>query len=314
MLVRRADEIRSSEITPEKLYNNRRQFLKYAGSAIGASALVSLLPGHLQAAPQQAALRPSKYDTSEKINSYADVTTYNNYYEFGTDKADPARNSRAFATTPWTVEVTGMVQKPAKYALDDLLRGVTMEDRIYRMRCVEGWSMVIPWHGFPLATLIRRLQPLPSAKFIEFKTRLDPVRMPGQRRDILNWPYTEGLRMDEATNELALLATGVYGKAGPAQNGAPLRLITPWKYGFKGVKAIVRIHFTDTMPKSSWMEAYPQAYGFYANVNPAVHHPDWSQASERRLGEFFRRKTLLFNGYGDYVARMYSGMDLRKNY
>jgi sulfoxide reductase catalytic subunit YedY len=204
-----------------------------------------------------------------------------------------------------------MVQKPAKYALDDLLRGVTMEDRIYRMRCVEGWSMVIPWHGFPLATLIRRLQPLPSAKFIEFKTLLDPVRMPGQRRDILNWPYTEGLRMDEATHELALLATGVYGKAGPAQNGAPLRLITPWKYGFKGVKAIVRIHFTDTMPKSSWMEAYPQAYGFYANVNPVVHHPDWSQASERRLGEFFKRKTLLFNGTATTSARMYSG-DLRR--
>jgi sulfoxide reductase catalytic subunit YedY len=315
MLIKKASDLRSSEITPEALYNNRREFLKAASSVLGASAIGSILPGCAEAAaPQQPALKKSKYDVTEKLTPYEDVTGYNNYYEFGVDKQDPAANSRNFKTTPWTVEVAGMCKKPAKYALDDLLKGLTMEDRIYRMRCVEAWSMVIPWHGVPLAEVIKRLEPLPSAKFVEFKTLLDPTRMPEQRTPILHWPYTEGLRMDEAMNELALLAVGVYGKAGPNQNGAPIRLVTPWKYGFKGVKAIVRINFTDKMPVSAWMEASPREYGFYANVNPDVDHPRWSQASERRIGEFFRRKTLPFNGYGDYVASMYSGLDLRKNF
>ncbi len=315
MLFRKHSDICSSEITPEKLYENRRQFLISASSALAASCLATLpLSACAATVPQGVALQPSKYDSKERMNSYSDVTTYNNYYEFGSDKSDPSRNSRLFAPTPWTVDVGGLVKKPAKFAIDDLLRGVTMEDRIYRMRCVEGWSMVIPWHGFPLATLIPRLEPLPSAKFVEFKTLLDPNRMPGQRRSVLNWPYTEGLRMDEAMHELTLLAVGVYGKGGPVQNGAPLRLVVPWKYGFKGIKGIVRINFTDRMPVSSWMESYPSAYGFYANVNPAVNHPQWSQANERRLGEFFRRRTLIFNGYGEYVAGMYSGLDLRKNY
>jgi sulfoxide reductase catalytic subunit YedY len=314
MLIKRAPDIQSSEITPESLYQNRRTFLKAASSVLGASALGSILPESMQAAPQDPPLKKSKYDTTEKLTPLQDVSGYNNYYEFGTGKEEPSQYAKALKTTPWTVEVAGMCKKPAKYALDDLLKGSTMEDRIYRMRCVEAWSMVIPWHGVPLADVIKRLEPLPSAKYVEFKTLLDPRQMPGERAPILNWPYTEGLRMDEAMNELALLAVGVYGKPGPNQNGAPIRLITPWKYGFKGIKAIVRINFTDKMPLSAWMEASPREYGFYANVNPDVDHPRWSQATERRLGEFFKRKTLMFNGYGDYVASMYSGMDLRKNF
>jgi methionine sulfoxide reductase catalytic subunit len=317
MLIKRADDIRSSEITPEGLYHNRRDFLKAASSVLGASAFGTLLPGCVDAAvQQQPALKKSKYDTTEKLTPYEDVSGYNNYYEFGTDKEDPVRNpaTRTFKTTPWTIEVAGMVKKPAKYALDDLLKGITMEDRIYRMRCVEAWSMVIPWHGFPLATLMKKLEPLPSAKYVEFKTLFDPARMPEQRAPMLHWPYTEGLRIDEAMNELAMMAVGVYGKPGPVQNGAPIRLVTPWKYGFKGVKAIVKITFTDKMPISAWMEQSPREYGFYANVNPDVDHPRWSQATERRLGEFFKRKTLPFNGYGEYVASMYSGLDLRKNF
>ena len=258
------------------------------------------------------------YDTDEKQTPYEDITTYNNYYEFGTDKSDPAPKSKNFKTKPWTVSVEGLVKKPATYALDDLIKGFTMEDRIYRMRCVEAWSMVIPWTGFPLAELIKRLEPAPAAKYVEFKTILAPDQMPGQRPGLfgggLDWPYTEGLRLDEAMNPLALIAMGIYGKPLPNQNGAPLRLVTPWKYGFKGIKSIVKIRFVEKQPVSSWMEAWPQAYGFYANVNPQVDHPRWSQASERRLGEFYKRRTLMFNGYAEQVAQMYAGMDLRKNY
>jgi sulfoxide reductase catalytic subunit YedY len=261
----------------------------------------------------------SKYDTDEMLTPERDVTSYNNYYEFGTGKDEPVVNAKGFKFRPWTIAVSGMVQKPATYQIDDMLKGITMEDRIYRMRCVERWSMVIPWRGFPLATLIKKLAPLPSAKFIKFQTLYAPDRMPEQRRPILHWPYTEGLRMDEATNELTLLAIGVYGKEGPAQNGAPLRLVTPWKYGFKGVKAITKIEFTDKMPLTAWAEEAPHEYGFYANVNPAVDHPRWSQAQEARLtGGVFDQlrpiKTRLFNGYTEYVERLYSGMDLRVNY
>jgi sulfoxide reductase catalytic subunit YedY len=257
-----------------------------------------------------------------------DVTSYNNYYEFGTDKADPALHAGKFKTSHWTVQVDG-VKKPAKYDLDDLLKGITMEDRVYRMRCVEAWSMVIPWYGFPLATLLKRLEPNPSAKFVEFRSIYAPDQMPGQRSAStgLAWPYIEGLRMDEAMNPLTLFAVGVYGHKGPNQNGAPLRLVTPWKYGFKGIKAITSIRFVDQMPNTSWPEAYRAAYGFYANVNPSVKHPNWSQDTERRLGAPASsllggllsganptRKTVMFNGYADQVQGLYAGLDLKKNY
>jgi len=311
MLIKRASDILSSEITSEAAYRNRRQFLQAATATLGAAALGSILP--------QSAAAAGKYDTDEKQTPLADVSSYNNYYEFGTGKDEPAINIKGFQTKPWTVEVSGMVKKPAKYAVDDLLKGITMEDRIYRMRCVERWSMVIPWRGVPMAAVINKLEPLPSAKFVRMQTLFAPERMPEQRRPILHWPYTEGLRLDEAMNELTLLAVGVYGKEGPAQNGAPLRLVTPWKYGFKGVKAITKIEFTDKMPTSAWMEAAPNEYGFYANVNPSVDHPRWSQATETRLtGGLFDQirpiKTQMFNGYTAYVEKLYSGMDLRRNF
>jgi sulfoxide reductase catalytic subunit YedY len=265
------------------------------------------------------------YDTTERVTPYEYATSYNNYYEFGTDKRDPAKNAGNFKVTPWTVSVEGLVKKPARYDLTDLIRGLALEDRIYRMRCVERWSMVIAWRGFPLSALIKRLEPSPSARYVEFKTILSKDQMPGQRDRYfggdLNWPYVEGLRMDEAMHPLTLIATGIYGKPLPNQNGAPLRLVVPWKYGFKGIKAIVSMRFVEKQPVSSWMEAWPQAYGFYANVNPNVDHPRYSQDREQRLGEsrfaFLGesiRPTLMFNGYGDQVAQMYAGMDLRRNY
>jgi len=311
MLIKKASDIPSSEITSEYIYRNRRQFIQAATATLGAAAFGSIMPSTAAAA--------GKYDTDEKQTPLSNVSTYNNYYEFGTSKEEPAVNALGFKTKPWTVTVSGLVKKPATYALDDLLKGITMEDRVYRMRCVERWSMVIPWHGFPLATLINKLEPTPSAKFIKFQTLFAPDRMPEQRSPILHWPYTEGLRMDEAMNELTLFAVGVYGKEGPAQNGAPIRLVTPWKYGFKGVKAITKIEFTDKMPVSAWMEAASNEYGFYATVNPAVSHPRWSQAQETRLtGGLFDQlrpiPTRMFNGYTQYVEKMYSGLDLRKNF
>jgi sulfoxide reductase catalytic subunit YedY len=324
MLIRKASDIPSSEITDEKLYNNRREFLKTASAAFCAATAGIMIPGCATAAAPELLQtgKKSPYDADPKVDMptpYEDVTTYNNFYEFGTDKSDPARNATKFRTKPWTVSVEGLVKTPKKYALEDLIKGFTMEDRIYRMRCVERWSMVIPWMGFPLADLIKRLEPTAGAKFIVFKTLLDPTQMPGQKPtffggQILNWPYTEGLRMDEAMNPLTLIAIGLYGKPLPNQNGAPLRLVTPWKYGFKGVKSIVSIRFADSMPTSAWMDAAPNEYGFYANVNPNVSHPRWSQAKETRIGEFFPRNTLMFNGYGEQVANMYSGMDLKKNF
>ncbi|HZI51758.1 MAG TPA: protein-methionine-sulfoxide reductase catalytic subunit MsrP, partial [Terriglobia bacterium] len=268
MLIKKPSDILSSEITSEYVYRNRRQFLQSAAATLAAAGMAGLIP--------TPGLASSKYDTDEMLTPEKDVTSYNNFYEFGTGKDEPVVNAKGFRMRPWTVNVSGMVKKPATYQLDDLLKGIVMEDRIYRMRCVERWSMVIPWRGFPLSTLIKKLEPSPSAKFIKFQTLLDPERMPEQRRPILHWPYTEGLRMDEAMNELTILAIGVYGKEGPPQNGAPLRLITPWKYGFKGVKAIVKIEFTDKMPLTAWNEEAPHEYGFYANVNPSVDHPRWS--------------------------------------
>jgi len=251
----------------------------------------------------------------EKQTPYKDVTTYNNFYEFGIDKDAPARNAKQFKTQPWTVSVEGFVKKPQTYALQELIKGLVIEDRVYRMRCVEGWSMVIPWQGFQLGELIKRLEPTSQAKYVEFQTLYDPTQLPEQRRAVLQWPYVEGLRMDEAMNPLTILAVGLYGKQPlPNQNGAPIRLVTPWKYGFKGIKSIAKIRFVEKQPVTAWIKAAPNEYGFYANVNPAVDHPRWSQATERRIGEFFKRKTLIFNGYSDQVASMYAGMDLKKNF
>jgi sulfoxide reductase catalytic subunit YedY len=250
----------------------------------------------------------------DKPNSYEEITSYNNYYEFGADKEDPKANSGRFRPRPWSVRVEGLCKKPGDYALEDLTKPHTIEDRVYRLRCVEAWSMVIPWQGIPLAAMLRRFEPQPSATFVAFTTVFRPEEMPGQRRAILPWPYIEGLRMDEAMHPLALMATGLYGKALPNQNGAPLRLIVPWKYGFKGIKSIVKIAFVDRQPQTTWNIAAPDEYGFYANVNPNVDHPRWTQSRERRIGEFRRRQTLAFNGYADQVQSMYAGMDLRKNY
>lgn len=319
MLIKRAVDISSSEITSENLYHNRRDFIKTASAIMGVAAAGTIAsacaPGVVGAAGEPVA--KGKYDTDEKLTPLQDVTNFNNYYEFGTGKDDPARNSKNFKPRPWSVKVDGMVKKPATYDLDDLLKGLTAEDRIYRMRCVEAWSMVIPWQGVPLADVIKKLEPLPSAKYVEFRTLVDGNQFPEQRRSIfkvLDWPYIEGLRMDEATNPLTLFATGLYGKPLPNQNGAPLRLVTPWKYGFKGIKAIVNIRFVDKQPVNTWQQQAANEYGFYANVNPNVDHPRWSQSREQRIGEFFKRPTLMFNGYSEQVAAMYSGMDLKKNY
>jgi sulfoxide reductase catalytic subunit YedY len=311
MLIKKPSDIPSSEITSERVYRNRREFIKAATATLGAAAIGSIMPGTAAAA--------GKYDATDKQTPKANVTSYNNYYEFGTGKDEPVVYAAGFKWKPWTIQVSGMVKKPATYNLEDLLKGITMEDRVYRMRCVERWSMVIPWHGFPMATLINKLEPLPSAKFIKMQTLYAPDRMPEQRRASLHWPYTEGLRIDEAMNELTFMATGVYGQEGPAQNGAPIRLVTPWKYGFKGVKAIAKIEFTDKMPISAWMEAASNEYGFYATVNPNVDHPRWSQANETRLtGGVFDElrpiKTQMFNGYTQYVEKLYTGLDLRRNF
>lgn len=315
------------EITPEALYLNRREFMKNGALTIGtAAALGGGLMWLVEKSPppdqtQQADLVDASpvipdgpFDTDETQNSYKDITSYNNYYEFGVDKGDPVRNATNFRTRPWTVSIEGEVAKPQSIDIDTLLQWFPTEQRVYRMRCVEAWSMVIPWLGFPLADLIKRVEPTSRARFVEFIALENPKEMPGQRFPILDWPYVEGLRMDEAMHPLTLMAVGLYGKMLPNQNGAPLRLVTPWKYGFKGIKAIVKIRFVEKQPATTWALAAPNEYGFYANVNPAVNHPRWSQASERRIGEFQRRATLPFNGYGEHVAQLYAGMDLRKNF
>ncbi len=336
MLIRRPDDIRPSEVTPYRVYMNRRHFIGRSAKAAAAAALV---PGLLSACDETERMEarpappavpesatkggPSSQERSwegvrseldEPLTPYDDVTGYNNFYEFGTGKEDPARNAHTLVTRPWTVEVTGEVARPAVYDLDDFLAPHAPEDRIYRLRCVEAWSMVIPWTGIALADMIRRFEPTSKARFVEFTTLKDPEQMPGQRRRVLDWPYVEGLRLDEAMNPLTLLATGVYGRDLPNQNGAPLRLVVPWKYGFKSIKSIVKIRFVEEMPETSWAVSAPSEYGFYANVNPEVDHPRWSQARERRLGEFRRRPTLAFNGYSDQVADLYAGMDLRRWY
>jgi len=335
MLIRRPADVSSSEITPYRVYMNRRHFIGRSAKAAAAAALVPGLlsaceepqriearpagepgvgPTGVQVVPQEKKWEAVRSELDESLTPYADVTGYNNFYEFGTGKEDPARNAHTLVTRPWTVEVAGEVARPAVYDLDDLLAPHTTEDRVYRLRCVEAWSMVIPWTGIPLADVIRRLEPTSKARFVEFTTLRDPEQMPGQRRRVLDWPYAEGLRLDEAMNPLTLLATGVYGRDLPNQNGAPLRLVVPWKYGFKSIKSIVRIRFVEEMPATSWAVSAPREYGFYANVNPDVDHPRWSQARERRLGEFRRRPTLAFNGYAEHVADLYAGLDLRRWY
>ncbi len=313
MLIRRPTDIPYSEVTPRSLFLRRREFIQAtAGTAVAAA--LSPTCARAQDRAKLPNVGKSQFSTTERLNDYDDITGYNNFYEFGTDKADPKANAQRFTTRPWSIRVEGLVKAPATHDIDSFIKPYALEERIYRLRCVEGWSMVIPWVGIPLADVIKRLEPQPGAKFVEFVTLNDPERMPGQRVPVLPWPYVEGLRMDEAMNPLSILVVGVYGEVLPNQNGAPIRLVVPWKYGFKGIKSIVRIRFTDRQPRNTWEIAAPREYGFYANVNPNVDHPRWSQATERRLGEFRRRKTEMFNGYGEQVAQMYSGLDLRKNF
>ncbi|MGB5623477.1 MAG: protein-methionine-sulfoxide reductase catalytic subunit MsrP [Gammaproteobacteria bacterium] len=316
MLIRKAPDIRPSEITDEHSYLNRREFLQLAGfTAAGTMA------GSLAAAEPSGKLFPkvakSPFSTDEPANSYEDVTTYNNFYEFGTGKGDPYRYSQDFSPRPWKVTVSGECDRPGEFSYEDIVGPHALEERIYRLRCVEAWSMVIPWVGFPLADLIKRFEPNSRAKFVKFKTLYDPARMPGQRRGVLDWPYVEGLTIAEANHPLTLLTVGLYGRELPNQNGAPLRLVVPWKYGFKSIKSVVSIEFTERRPRTSWELSAPREYGFYANVNPQVDHPRWSQARERRIGGgLFEAKqpTLMFNGYGEQVAQLYDGLDLRRNF
>ncbi len=313
-------QIKENQVTPHGLYVNRRQImagLGVSGAALAAGANAKTVPK-----PERAALNftKSKYLVSDMATPQDMASSYNNYYEFGTGKGDPAKYAHSLITDPWTIKIEGRAKHTGKFSVEDLIKPPELEERIYRLRCVEGWSMVIPWIGVPLHKVLRRLEPDPSAKYVQFVTELNKSQMRGTRTEVLNWPYVEGLRMDEAMNELPLLATGMYGHTLPNQNGAPLRLVVPWKYGFKSIKSIVKIRFTKRQPKTSWEQSNPHEYGFYSNVNPNVDHPRWSQASERVLGGggfsslFTRRKTEIFNGYGDVVAGLYAGMDLNKQF
>ncbi|NIM27293.1 MAG: protein-methionine-sulfoxide reductase catalytic subunit MsrP [Gammaproteobacteria bacterium] len=323
MLIRRREDIKSREITDESVYLNRRRFMREAAGITTASALAAAAPGLLLPRPAAAlATDPdakgrilegvveSPYSTDEKLNRYKDITRYNNFYEFGTGKRDPANRSGRFQPLPWKVQVLGECAKPGHYDLDDIIKPHALEERIYRLRCVEAWSMVVPWVGVPLGPVLKRFEPTSKAKYVAFRTVFRPEQMPGQRRSILDWPYVEGLRIDEAMHPLTLLAVGLYGRALPNQNGAPIRLVVPWKYGFKSIKSVVTIRFTDTQPPTTWSMQLPDEYGFYSNVNPEVDHPRWSQSKERRIGEIRKRDTLMLNGYADQVASLYSGMDL----
>ncbi len=319
MLIKKPADIRPSEITSKDNYLNRRDFIR-AGSIAGASVLAGPALGAIVPAERRAELpdvAKSAFSTAEAPNSYEDVSTYNNYYEFGTAKDDPYRNAQEFEPRPWSITVDGHAEKTGTFHFEDFIKPFDLEERIYRMRCVEAWSMVIPWVGISLADVVKHYQPTSKAKYVAFETLQDPVRMPGQRRRVLDWPYREGLTIEEATNPLTILAVGVYGETLPNQNGAPIRLVVPWKYGFKGIKGIVRIRFVEKQPQTSWAMAAPREYGFYANVNPEVDHPRWSQARERRIGAGLfaaKQPTLMFNGYRDQVAHLYDGLDLRKNF
>jgi methionine sulfoxide reductase catalytic subunit len=324
MLIRKQNEIPSSEITPKHDYLNRRTFM--LGAAAGAAALAGvhalgglLRPSGVAAAEKLETVKSQYSLTNEVLTSYQDITHYNNFYEFGVDKADPSIYAASLRPRPWTVRVEGLCARPQTYDLDELRRLAPLEERVYRLRCVEGWSMVIPWIGFPLASLIKRVEPTSKARFVEFTTLYDPEQFPGQKKNLLSfssleWPYAEGLRLDEALHPLTLLTFGMYGRVLPNQNGAPVRVVVPWKYGFKSAKSIVRIRFVAERPHTTWEKAAPNEYGFYSNVNPTVDHPRWSQATERRIGDFRRRPTLMFNGYADQVASLYAGMDLRQDF
>jgi len=322
MLIKRPADIPSSEITDREGYLNRRAFIRAAAgtaavAAVGGIAAETILKAQ-PPAPHGAKLpnvKPSPLSTTDKANTWDQITTYNNFYEFGTGKDEPAKNAHTLKPSPWSVAIEGEIAKPASWTLEDILKGETLEDRIYRHRCVEAWSMVIPWVGFPLANLIKKVQPTSKAKFVEFVTLANSVQMPLTRIPTLPWPYVEGLRMDEAMHPLAILAVGLYGEVLPNQNGAPIRLVVPWKYGFKSAKSIVKIRFVERQPLSTWQHEWPEAYGFYANVNPMVSHPNWDQDKEIRLPGLFRNTpTRMFNGYGDQVAGLYAGMDLTKSY
>lgn len=316
MLIRPPADVAPSEITAPEVYLRRREIIKAAGLATLAGSLGGLsdLAAAIDTPGSLGALRRSPFSTDEKPTPLETITSYGNFYEFGPDKDSPAKNAHQLKPRPWTVRIEGEVKRERTFGIDDILKWAPLEERIYRLRCVEGWSMVIPWVGFPLAELIKRAEITGNARYVEFQTLADAEQMPYVRLPLLDWPYVEGLRLDEAMHPLTIIAVGLYGRALPNQNGAPLRLVVPWKYGFKSAKSIVRIRFVSSQPTSSWMRAAPAEYGFYSNVNPDVDHPRWSQARERRLGEFLKRKTLPFNGYADQVARLYTGLDLRKNF
>jgi sulfoxide reductase catalytic subunit YedY len=322
MLIKKAADLKESDVTPKELFLKRREFIAAAGvtaAAVATNGFGAFSDDSGQAAQNPKAqkltdLKKSPFSTDEKLNSYKDVTTYNNFYEFGTDKSDPGRYAHTLRPRPWSVVVEGQCGKPGTYNIDDIMKWAPLEERIYRLRCVEAWSMVVPWIGYPMSEFLKRFEPTSKARYVQFKTLVDPKQMPGQNEPALPWPYVEGLRMDEANHPLTLLGLGLYGEVLPNANGAPLRLVVPWKYGFKSIKSIVRVSFVENEPVNTWKQMQSQEYGFYANVNPEVDHPRWSQGSERRLGEFFRRKTLMFNGYTDHVQSLYAGMDLRKFY
>jgi len=325
MLIKKPEDIKGSEITDESKYLNRRSFMQKALIFAGTTAATGLLyrkinphPPIVTSGVKLADVRPASADIIPKIDEkqtpLLDITNYNNFYEFSTDKREVAVYAQNFVAKPWSVIVTGLVNKPKTFDIDDLIKLAPLEERVYRMRCVEGWSMVIPWVGFPLSRLLKEVDPTSQAQYVAFETLYDPKRMPGQRDNVLDWPYVEGLRLDEAMHPLTILATGLYGQSLPPQDGAPIRLVVPWKYGFKGIKSIVKIKLVDKQPPTTWNLAAPDEYGFYSNVNPNVNHPRWSQATETRIGEYSRRKTLMFNGYADQVAYLYQGMDLRENY
>lgn len=306
--------IPSSQITPKEVYLSRRDFIKAAGVIAGSLSLAACGVSPIQAVPDITASPSQVSETGEIPNTLDEITHYNNYYEFTTDKEGVARLAANFKTSPWDVEVSGLVNNPGQYSVDDLVRKFQPEERIYRLRCVEAWSMVIPWVGFPLSKLLAEVEPSSDAKYVRFETVFNPDEMPGQKQPLYPWPYQEGLRLDEAMNDLTLLATGLYGGELPAQNGGGIRLVVPWKYGFKSIKSIIKVELTDKQPATLWETIAPNEYGFYANVNPQVDHPRWSQGSERRIGDISRRDTLMFNGYADQVATLYEGMDLRVNY
>ena len=320
MLIRKNGDLTYADVTPKQVYFNRRQILRALG-VVGAAVIGGKIVSHL-ASPETTVYAGAKlnvtvkspFSTTEKPNTFDDITHYNNFYEFGTDKSDPAKYAKNFRTSPWMVSVEGEVKKPAQYSIDDILKLAPLEERIYRHRCVEGWSIVVPWIGYSLSTLLRLFEPTEKAKFVAFQSLYDPLQMPLGGHAGIDFPYVEGLRLDEAMNPLTLLCVGMYGESLPNQDGAPVRLVIPWKYGFKSIKSIVKIRFVKSQPPTTWSRYAPTEYGFYSNVNPNVDHPRWSQATERRLGEILKRKTLMFNGYSDQVASLYAGMDLKKYY